>query len=67
MVQLACTHALLALLELGEELKVAWDLSSHGSCLCEKTRKGARRKAVRGLAVAVRDGERLCLLVVPRL
>lgn len=50
-VGLACTHALLALLELGEELKVAWDLSSHDSCLCAKTRKGARRKAVRGLAV----------------
>lgn len=43
---LACTHALLALLELGEELKVAWDLSSHDSCLCEKTREGARRKVL---------------------
>lgn len=39
MVGLACTHALLALLELGEELEVAWDLSSHDSCLCAKTRR----------------------------
>lgn len=55
-VELACTHALLALLELGEELKVAWDLSSHDSCLCGKTRKGARRKALRGAGCC---GERL--------
>lgn len=45
-VGLACTHALLALLELGEELKVAWDLGSHDSGLCEKTREGARRQVL---------------------
>lgn len=63
MVGLACTHALLALLELGEELKVAWDLSSHDSCLCAKTREDARRKVLRGLTgCAVRDDQR-CVYV----
>lgn len=48
---LACTHALLALLELGEELEIAWNLGSHGSFLCGKTQKVCDERSWRGLTV----------------
>lgn len=57
---LTCTHALLALLELGEELEVTRYLGSrHVRCLCGRKRVRGKVRRKTGCAVKVR---KRCLL-----